>query len=244
MASLPDHLKPVPVGRERLPKEVLEGHQRDRVLNASVEVFAERGYNSTTVDHLVAAAQIGVGSFYALFVGKEDCFLQLYDRIVADVRAQVEARLSDSGSWPDRVCVGLQTILAAVAADPLRARIVLVEAETAGPEARARHERTREEVIALLRGGRSLDRGDSSLPDNLEIAVGGGLFWLVHQLLVTGAAGDALSVFPEMARIVLEPYTDEADEIVAAFADRELDAHTRASVDGAADRAPATTAPS
>src|SRR3954468_9595901 len=91
MASLPDALARKPAGKERVPKEVMAEHQRERVLGAAVEVFAKRGYPGTTVDHIVSAAKIGVGNFYNLFGGKEECFLQAYDRTVEWARAEMEA---------------------------------------------------------------------------------------------------------------------------------------------------------
>ncbi len=54
--SLPPHLSGQPVGADSLPREVLAEHQRQRILDAAIEVFATRGYRRTTIDHLVASA--------------------------------------------------------------------------------------------------------------------------------------------------------------------------------------------
>jgi AcrR family transcriptional regulator len=125
----------VPVGRDRPPREVLTEHQRERVLTAAVEVFAKRGYQGTTVDHIVSAAKIGVGSFYSLFSGKEDCFLAAYDRIVAAGRDRIAAALPRDGSWAIRLATGLRALLETIEERPFAARIALVEVQTAGAAA-------------------------------------------------------------------------------------------------------------
>jgi AcrR family transcriptional regulator len=79
VAPLPDHLAAAPVGKDQLSRAVIAEHQRRRLLAAAAEVFADRGYTATTVEDLVAAAEIGVGSFYSLCSGKEECLLALYD---------------------------------------------------------------------------------------------------------------------------------------------------------------------
>lgn len=111
MATLPEHLKASPVGKERLDKAVLESYQRDRVLGAASEVFAKHGYLATTVDDLVAGAQIGVGSFYALFGGKEECFLALFDQILVEAKTRIGAAITADSSWAERILSGLHEIL-------------------------------------------------------------------------------------------------------------------------------------
>jgi AcrR family transcriptional regulator len=196
----------VAVGRNPLPKAVLKEHQRDRVLAAAAGAFATRGYNSTTVDDLIAAAQIGVGSFYSLFSGKQECFLALYDRSVSEARAAIAAAAPPGAPWPDRFCAGLRRLLELAAADPARARVVIVEANTVGPEGEARHARIMAEAALALRGARSVARADGPLPGSFEGATAAGLAWLLHRRLATGDPLRVEDLLPEMTRVVLEAY--------------------------------------
>lgn len=206
MTSLPDHLMPAPVGRAPLPREVLEEHQRDRVLAAAAGVFASRGYNSTTVDDIVAAGRIGVGSFYSLFGGREECFLALHDRVLALAREQVAAASPAGVPWGERFRAGLRELLELIAADPDSARIVIVEAIAAGPRGEARYAATIKEVVAILQGARSLDPRGETLPASFERATGAGLAWLLHERLAGGERVDVEELLPEMLQVVLEPY--------------------------------------
>lgn len=199
-----------PVGREPLPREVLAEHQRERVLAAAVEVFAKRGYQGTTVDHIVSTAHIGVGSFYALFSGKEECFLAAYDRVAADGRAGILAAIPADAPWPQQLVAALRALLELIEAEPLAARIALVEVQTAGSTALAHHERNLDEAANLLRGGREHSPVPDELPATLEFATVGGLTWFLQQRISLGETGEATRLLPEVLEIVAEPYLGEA----------------------------------
>jgi AcrR family transcriptional regulator len=218
--SLPEPLSKTPVGRTRLPREVVEAHQREHILDASVAVFAKRGYQNTTIDHIVAAARVGVGSFYALFEGKEDCFIQAYERVVADASARIAAALPPAAPWPEQACAGLRALLELIAAEPLRARIALVEVQTAGSAALARYKQTLDGVVPLLRRGRQFSPFAPELPPTLDEGIVGGLTWVLQQRLVGGEADAIEALFPDLVEIVIAPYLgeDEAARLVSATA--------------------------
>jgi AcrR family transcriptional regulator len=202
---------PAPVGREKLPREIREQHQRDRVLDEATAVFAKRGYVGATVDHVIAAAGIGVGGFYKLFDGKEDCFLQAYDRIAADTRERLRAAAPPDGSASAQVSAGLRVLLDRLAADPLAARLALVEVQTAGPRACARHESNLDAAIPVLRRCRRQSPFADELPTMLEQSIVGGVAWLLHQRLEMSEIDHIEDLFPELVDIVLGPYLGEAE---------------------------------
>jgi AcrR family transcriptional regulator len=206
VASLPDHLLPGAVGKKPVSRDVLEQHQRRRVLTAATGVFARRGYRSTTVDQIVSAARIGVGSFYAQFEGKEDCFLCLYDLIVAEAEEAVGVAATGEGRWEDRVVEVLRALLKLAAAEPDRARVAIVEAPTAGPAAQARYAKTVARLAAGLREGRSGDAPGEGPPAGFEHAAVGGLAWTLHQRLAVGEPLVVAELLPEMADFVVAPY--------------------------------------
>lgn len=185
---------------------MLEEHQRRRVLTAATSVFARRGYQSTTVEGIVSAARIGVGGFYGLFGGKEDCFLCLYDLIVAEAEEAVGVALAGASRWEDRVVGGLRALLELAAAEPDRARIVIVEAPTAGPAAQARYAEAAARLAAGLREGRSGDAPGEGPPSGFEHAAVAGLAWALHQRLAAGEPLPVAELLPEMADFVVAPF--------------------------------------
>lgn len=210
MVALPEHLQPAPAGRRRLSHEVVAEHQRDRVLAAAIEVIAKRGYNATTIDHIVAAAAIGVGTFYDLFDNKEDCFLQAYEQILGDATARIAASVPGDRPWPEQACAALRALLETIAAEQLQARLALVEVQTAGPRALARYEETIDSAIPLLARGREASALASELPSRLEEAIVGGLVWYLQQRLVPGEFEGVDAHLADLVEIVVEPYVGEA----------------------------------
>lgn len=199
------------MGRERISRATVEQHQRERILDAAVGVFAKRGFQRTTIDNLVVASKSSVGSFYGLFEGKQECFLRCYDRVVALRRARIEALLPDDGSWEERAARVISGLLSMVEEDPMAAKIVFVEAQTAGIDGLRRYEATLDELIPLLRGGRALTARGEALPVNLEEASLAGSAWLIHEKLVTGGAKGIQKLGPELAAITLGPYLGEKE---------------------------------
>lgn len=210
MVSLPEHLSAKPAGRHRLSREVLAEHQRERILDAATEVFAKRGYQGTTIDNVVAAARIGVGSFYELFANKSDCFVQVYERIVADTSERIAVAIPAEAEWPEQACAALRALLEQIEAEPLRARVALVEVQTAGPAALARYEETIDSVIPLLARGREASPVASELPQRLEEAIVGGLAWLLQQRVLLGEFEGVEAHLSDLLEIVVEPYVGEA----------------------------------
>jgi AcrR family transcriptional regulator len=206
MAALPEHLQPVAVGQRPLEREVYLDHQRDHVLVAATEVFAKRGYRATTVDHIVAAARIGVGTFYGLFGGKEECFLAAYERVLADMQEAIVAEIPPESPFSEQVCVALRALLVQIASQPLQARIALVEVQTAGPKALARYQQTIDALIPVLARARDESPFAGELPSRLEEAVIGGLLWYLQQRLQQSELKDPEDHLADVLEIVLEPY--------------------------------------
>jgi len=196
---------PTAVGREPLPREVLAEHQRERILEAAVEVFAARGYQGTTVDHLVAAGHIGVGSFYDQFANKEECFLAAYERVESSWRGRIASAIPADETWPRRLAAALAALLEAIEEEPPAARLALVEVQAAGARALAEHDRTLDEVAELLRQGREHSAVPEQLPATLEVATVGGLAWFLQQRIV----GDEATELPEVLEVVAAPYLGE-----------------------------------
>ena len=53
---------------------------QERITDAAVKLFAERGYDGASVSDIVARARCSVGAFYARFKDKESLFLHIHER--------------------------------------------------------------------------------------------------------------------------------------------------------------------
>ena len=65
---------------ERWTRERRLAHTRSLLLDAAEEVFAEKGFNTATLDDIAQAAGYTKGAIYKHFAGKEELFLAVSDR--------------------------------------------------------------------------------------------------------------------------------------------------------------------
>ncbi len=71
---------------------------RDRLLAAASDVFAERGLDATMHD-IAAHAGLGVGTAYRRFANKQEVAEALFEQRLDRVAALAEAALRDSDAW-------------------------------------------------------------------------------------------------------------------------------------------------
>ncbi|MGZ6265714.1 MAG: TetR/AcrR family transcriptional regulator [Candidatus Limnocylindrales bacterium] len=74
--------------QERLTRRERKNQTRERLIDAAIRVFAERGYQSATLDEVAAAAGFTKGAVYSNFASKEELFVALIER-----RIEVQMRM-------------------------------------------------------------------------------------------------------------------------------------------------------
>jgi AcrR family transcriptional regulator len=216
--SISERLSKLPPGRHLIPRDFVSQNQRERMLLATAELVAERGYQKTTIELIAKTARVALVTFYEQFASKEECFLAAFDES-ADAAAVAFAELVDPElPWAEQVSSGLEVFLEMIVAEPARAKLCLVESQAAGSAALARYQGMLERIAPKLREGRELNPRSSRLPDGLEVAIAGGLAWLVHQRLIAGRADELKGLLPEMLQVTLTPYVGEVEAARAAEA--------------------------
>jgi AcrR family transcriptional regulator len=209
--SLSERLSKAPPGRPAVPRDFVAEGQRERILAATTELAAERGYQKTTIELIAKRARVALVTFYEHFEDKQACFLASFDESV-DAAREIFGELVEPGlAWPQRVAAGLEVLLEMVVAQPARAKLCLVEAQAAGTASLARYQAMLESLAPVLREGRELNPRAARLPDGLEVAIAGGLAWLVHQRLVADQLDGLQALLPEMLQVTLTPYVGEIE---------------------------------
>jgi AcrR family transcriptional regulator len=171
------------------PRDPVGASQRERLLDATERLIAEKSATGATIEAIVKLAGVSSVTFYEHFRDKEECFVAAFDRAVEELRAAVPAE----PSGPDQAGDVLAVLLEALDAEPERARLCLVEAQRGGPQLRARYEA-------------ALDAIAAELPESLGPAIVGGLAWLLRERLELGGGEGVQDLLPRMTEIVLDPY--------------------------------------
>jgi AcrR family transcriptional regulator len=204
--------------RQALPRRFIVKHQRLRIIAALAEEAAEQGYRAVTVADIVKRAAIARTTFYENFRSKEDCFLATQEYAMSAALARVVAAAGEIDNWAEQVCAGVTAFLEYVAEEPALARTCMVEALAAGPAAVRYYEESQQAFVSLFRLGRDASPHGEKLPETLEEALIGGVFWILYQRLTGPQAAKVAELMPELTEFILTPYlgSEAAAEIGAA----------------------------
>jgi AcrR family transcriptional regulator len=194
-------------------RETVKDDQRQRILRATGELVAKRGYNAVTVGLIVKRARVSYKTFYKHFSNKEECFLELFDDVLTQARDVLDTALHETADdpWPQQVAAVLAALFGILLADPLIARATIVEAPTAGPIIGERYQQMTRGLSPLLRRGRALNPQGSDLPASLEDTLAAGVLWSAYQRLIAGEVDRIEALLPEAIEFVLRPYIGEAE---------------------------------
>jgi AcrR family transcriptional regulator len=197
--------RPLP-GRQQLPREFITRHQRARIVTALAQETCEKGYRAVTVADIVKRAAIARNTFYENFKSKEDCFLATQEYAMSAALERVVAAAGELDDWPLRVRAGLAAFLEYVAEEPALARTCMVESLTAGPAAVKYYEESQQAFVSLFQLGRAVSPHGADLPETMEEAIIGGVFWIVYQRLTAAAASTVPELLPGVVEFALTPY--------------------------------------
>jgi AcrR family transcriptional regulator len=123
--------------------------QRQRLLAAARDVFAESGYAAASIEEVVSRARVSRTSFYRFFAGKEDCMLAVLDEAVSGLM-EAFATAAAAEDPEERIRLGVRGIVEGLASEPATARVVLVEAVGASPAIEDARIRARAQFARLL----------------------------------------------------------------------------------------------
>jgi AcrR family transcriptional regulator len=166
-------------------REILKLSQRQRLIEAMVELSAKSGYQEVSIAELCSGAGVSPVTFYEEFADKEEVLVGAYRTCAECVFGPMREALF-TGETAEVPRLALGAMLEAIAGDPDAARIVFVEALGGGERMLA--ERTR----AFGRFERRVEQLMERLPSTITVdipvsAVAGALRHIVSRHLRTQA---------------------------------------------------------
>jgi len=125
---------------------------RDRILQAALEVFAEKGYHRALVDDIVRASRTSKGAVYHHFPNKEALFLALVDEFAQRLAVTVAAAIAGRQGALAKVEGALMAALDTFARNERLARLILLEAVSLGAVYQAKRAEVHDRFAGLIRG--------------------------------------------------------------------------------------------
>jgi AcrR family transcriptional regulator len=102
----------------RMTREQSKAMTREKLLTAARSVFAQRGFHGASVEEIAAEAGYSTGALYSNFGGKEDLFLDLMEREIADHAREIAAAVGERASVTERATGGARQWMIMIEREP------------------------------------------------------------------------------------------------------------------------------
>jgi AcrR family transcriptional regulator len=172
-----------------------------------VELVAARGYQSTTVDHVIELAGVEPAAFHRHFASVEECFAATWEAVDGELTSLMAAAFGRRAAWRDRLREALLAGLGYLADDDSRARLYVAEVVYVSEEMRDRQRRSLARLSATIDLGRGEGgEGEEQVSSEIADAVSGAIWHRAHQLIQTGRGKDLPAELPRFMYIAVLPY--------------------------------------
>jgi AcrR family transcriptional regulator len=172
---------PKPVGK----REQTKVQNRQQILEAARQVFAELGYGATTVRDIIRATPLASGTFYNYFKSKEEVYEAIRDEVALVIRPRLREERVRAATVEEFISGTFRTFFEFVSRDEANFRTMRHSADT------TRVRMDTPEVIA----------GFEELREDLERAIARGLFPPVDaDFLMAAIVGVAFEMTERMLR--------------------------------------------
>ncbi|MGD9737435.1 MAG: TetR/AcrR family transcriptional regulator [Solirubrobacterales bacterium] len=169
--------------------------QRERLLAAIVVSCAERGFEATSVEDLLRISGVSRATYYELFDDKLGCFRAAEAEIIAATITIASARFDRDGEPMARARAAFEAFMRLIAAQPLAARMCLVEAYATGDAGMEPLREAAERIIELGRATLDEVPGRGPMPLALVRGIVGGFYQVVYTRLLARREAE----LPELA---------------------------------------------
>jgi AcrR family transcriptional regulator len=179
--------------------------ERARLIEALIEVAAERGYMDTSIEMVVAHAGLDRPAFDRHFRGKYDGFLSAWQEMNEECMASLMRAYNSEQYWPDRLRAVAVEVVGSLCNDPSRASFA-VEVLAAGDAARARRDMTMRVIASLIDAGRMEMDDPESVPHTTAEALAGSAYGQVYAKVVRGDTDELPKLVPQLMSAAVMPY--------------------------------------
>jgi AcrR family transcriptional regulator len=213
----------LPSGRHGLPAGFIRGHQRARILEAVLAVSQEQGFEAASVKELMAAAGVSPKAFYDSFPSKHDAWTVAFEEAFSQLYLAAWRAARAQKGHPAQVAAGIAACLDYLASEPQRARLLLVDAATAGRAGAPAIDEALEAAVPLMTRTLAGAGAQKVVPPAMVggiVALGAG--WILE---------DRTAQLPDLAAPLVEVILTPSLGLAAAA--RAADAMLRGPEDGA-----------
>jgi AcrR family transcriptional regulator len=198
----------LPSGRHDLSRRFIVKNQRERIVDATAAIVAEKGLAGLTIPEISRRANVSHQTFYEMYPTKHDAFLgaqkiSLHQALVV----MAEAYDAHTGDWPRGVAAGLHALIDYLASEPAHTHLTLVDTFGASPQAIEIRDTALHAFAAYLSPGYELARGGAiDVPDIAAEAVAGGIWQVFHHYIEEERITELPDATAQIIYLALTPF--------------------------------------
>ncbi|MEY4562880.1 MAG: hypothetical protein RLZZ618_2157, partial [Pseudomonadota bacterium] len=176
---------------------------RQRLLQGMAKAVSAKGYATTTITDIVAAAAVSRRTFYEHFDTKADCLIAFYEALSVEGLSVLSAQLNPDLHWREQVEAALTAYFSWMAQSPELMRALFVEILALGPEGLKVRRRVNDQLAEFIT--QTVNRAHPTAPlltRGLSVALVGGIHELVLEQIENGEMARVAGLAGAMAEFV------------------------------------------
>jgi AcrR family transcriptional regulator len=197
----------LPSGRHDLSREEVASSQRERILDATAEIVAEKGLAALTIPEIASRANVSHETFYEMFPTKMAAFVGAQKLgMEGALSGGVDAWEAQMPDWPRAIDAGLRGVVGWLVSEPAFARLTFVDAFGASPDTIAlRDELLRAYAERFLPGYEWAPEG-MKVPEIAAEAVVGGCWQVIHHYIDNDRLDELPAAQAQLTYMLLTPF--------------------------------------
>ncbi len=197
----------LPSGRHDLPRQFIVKNQRERIVDATAAIVAEKGLAALTIPEIARRANVSHQTFYEMYPTKHDAFLGAQKvGLHQALGITVEAYETQGDDWPMGVSAGLRALLDYLASEPAHAHLTVVDTFAASPLAIEIRDTGLHAFAAYLQPGYHYAPSERSVPGIAPEAIAGGIWQVLHNHIEHEHIQELIRLAPQLVYFALTPF--------------------------------------
>jgi AcrR family transcriptional regulator len=197
----------LPSGRHDLPRQFIVKNQRERIVDATAAIVAEKGLAGLTISEIARRANVSHQTFYEMYPNKHDAFLGAQKvGLHQALLVTVEAYDAHKDDWPRGVAAGLRALIDYLSSEPAHAHLTVVDTFGASPEAIEIRDTALPAFAAYLNPGYDLAPKGVDVPSIAAEAIAGGIWQVLYHYIEHKRLAELPDAVPQLIYVALTPF--------------------------------------
>jgi AcrR family transcriptional regulator len=201
----------LPSGRSDLPRQFIVKSQRERIVDATAAIVAEKGLAGLTIPEIAKRANISNQTFYSIYGSKRDAFLGAQKVGMHQALGIAVEAYNAQDDWPQAVAAGVRALLDYLASEPAHAHLNLVDTFAVSPEAIEIRNAAMKGFAAYLKPGYEIAaKQHTDVTAVAAEAITGGIWQVLHHYVENDCVAKLPLAAPQLTYMALTPFLGPA----------------------------------